>query len=419
MMTKATQIVFQNTTKAPLSGGHNLEDKKMENRYDYYYGQEAEQFRYYQIPKELLDNPEFSSLSLDSKLLYAVLRDRMQLSRANSWVDKSQRIYIIFSIESISQTLRICAEKAIRHLKELENFGLVEKKRRGQGRDSLLYVKNFASNNHSDKGDPEKETNNQEKYDSTPLSSTELTASCQISDISRAAKTEFKKSENPNSRNRQNRTLEFGEAEPNDLKENNTKRSEPNESIHSFNLSTDYAGPTDRVNERRPIITLGLNERLSSEDQRYLENTIDKYDGIPWTMVNNPDLMKKMMMYIGCWKEMYLDERDHDSVTIHRVAIECLAEMALEQSPWSCKGSMITYKPVIERINCTLQEAKGQLLYELIDRVVDKYRDASLENYIQNPKQYLKAIIWEELYAAKLEIDSYYRKRIHDDFGYA
>ena len=156
----------------------------MENRYDYYYGQEAEQFRYYQIPKELLDNPEFSSLSLDSKLLYAVLRDRMQLSRANSWVDKSQRIYIIFSIESISQTLRICAEKAIRHLKELENFGLVEKKRRGQGRDSLLYVKNFASNNHSDKGDPEKETNNQEKYDSTPLSSTELTASCQISDIS-------------------------------------------------------------------------------------------------------------------------------------------------------------------------------------------------------------------------------------------
>ena len=39
--------------------------------------------------------------------------------------------------------------------------------------------------------------------------------------------------------------------------------------------------------------------------------------------------------------------------------------------------------------------------------------------YIQNPKQYLKAIIWEELYAAKLESDSYYRKRIHDDFGYA
>ncbi len=39
----------------------------MENRYDYYYGKDAEQFRYNQIPKELLDNPEFSSLTDSSR----------------------------------------------------------------------------------------------------------------------------------------------------------------------------------------------------------------------------------------------------------------------------------------------------------------------------------------------------------------
>ncbi len=67
----------------------------MENRFDYYYGNEADQFRYYQIPKELLDNSAFSSLSLDVKILYAVLRDRMQLSKANSWIDEKQRVYSI------------------------------------------------------------------------------------------------------------------------------------------------------------------------------------------------------------------------------------------------------------------------------------------------------------------------------------
>ena len=391
----------------------------MENQYDYYYGKEAEQFRFYQIPKELIESSEFSTLSLDSKLLYSVLRDRMQLSRANSWIDKDQRVYIIFSIESISDTLGICAEKAIKHLKELENFGLVEKKRRGQGKESLLYIKNFASNNYSDKGEPEREPDDQKKYNSSPLPATEKTTACQSNDTSEVADSELKKSETPNSRNRRIRTLEFGETEPNDIKENNTKRNEPEESIHSFNHSTITAGSTERLNEIRPIIALGPNESLSSGDRCYLENILEQNHGIPWGMVNNPDLMKKMMMYIGCWKEMYLDERSQKSATVHRVIIECLAEMALERSPWSCKGSMITYKPMIERVNCTLQETQGQHLYELIDRVVDKYLNACLESYIQNPKQYLKAIIWEELYAAKLESDSYYRKRIHDDFGYA
>ena len=112
----------------------------MESRFDYYYGNETEQFRYYQIPKELLDNPSFSSLSLDAKILYAVLRDRMQLSKANSWIDEKQRVYIIYSIESIAQKLGIGTDKSIHLLKELEQFGLVEKKRRGQGMNSLLYI---------------------------------------------------------------------------------------------------------------------------------------------------------------------------------------------------------------------------------------------------------------------------------------
>jgi len=35
--------------------------------------------------------------------------------------------------------------KAIKLLRELEKFGLIERKRRGQGKPSLVYVKNFSA----------------------------------------------------------------------------------------------------------------------------------------------------------------------------------------------------------------------------------------------------------------------------------
>ena len=31
----------------------------MEKKYDYFYGAEADQFTFYRIPKELMQNPEF------------------------------------------------------------------------------------------------------------------------------------------------------------------------------------------------------------------------------------------------------------------------------------------------------------------------------------------------------------------------
>ena len=45
--------------------------------YDYYYGQQSEQFSFYRIPKALFDNDEFDDLSTDAKLLYGIMLDRM------------------------------------------------------------------------------------------------------------------------------------------------------------------------------------------------------------------------------------------------------------------------------------------------------------------------------------------------------
>jgi hypothetical protein len=113
--------------------------------FDYYTGAQAEQFSFIRIPKLLLLHETFSPLSIQAKLLYAVLLDRMSLSVKNHWVDSKNRAYIIYPVEEIVQDLGFTRKKAMDVLAELETFGLVTKKRRGRGLPNYLYVMDFLS----------------------------------------------------------------------------------------------------------------------------------------------------------------------------------------------------------------------------------------------------------------------------------
>jgi len=111
---------------------------------DYFYGQAGELFSFFRIPKALFQEQRFQNLSTDAKTLYGILLDRMSLSVKNEWFDKKGRVFIIFTIEDVKRTLRCADNKATRLLRELEKFGLIERKRRGQGKPCLVYVKNFS-----------------------------------------------------------------------------------------------------------------------------------------------------------------------------------------------------------------------------------------------------------------------------------
>ena len=112
---------------------------------DYFYGQAGELFSFFRIPKALFQEQRFQNLSTDAKTLYGILLDRMSLSVKNEWFDKKGRVFIIFTIEDVKRTLRCADNKATRLLRELEGFGLIERKRRGQGKPCLVYVKNFSA----------------------------------------------------------------------------------------------------------------------------------------------------------------------------------------------------------------------------------------------------------------------------------
>ena len=112
---------------------------------DYFYGQAGELFSFFRIPKALFQEQRFQDLSTDAKTLYGILLDRMSLSVKNEWFDKKGRVFIIFTIEDVKRTLRCADNKATRLLRELEKIGLIERKRRGQGKPCLVYVKNFSA----------------------------------------------------------------------------------------------------------------------------------------------------------------------------------------------------------------------------------------------------------------------------------
>ena len=86
----------------------------------YYYGYESEQFSFYRIPKLLFTDSRFANLSTDAKLLYGILLDRMSLSMKNGWHDEQGRVYIIFTLEDVTETLGYRTEKAIKLFHELD-----------------------------------------------------------------------------------------------------------------------------------------------------------------------------------------------------------------------------------------------------------------------------------------------------------
>ena len=73
--------------------------------FDYFYGEQSEQFTFYRVPKVLFTNPCFKNISTDSKILYGLMLDRMSLSQKNGWFDEKNRVYIIFTIESLMEKL--------------------------------------------------------------------------------------------------------------------------------------------------------------------------------------------------------------------------------------------------------------------------------------------------------------------------
>ena len=133
--------------------------------FDYFYGRGTEQYAFYQVPKILITDDQFADITTDAKLLYSLMLDRSSLSAKNGWLDKEGKGYIFYTLEQIMTDMHCANQKATKLLKELETKGLIERKKRGQGKVTRIYVRDFATGLHGD-GNGERQIETHENHDS-------------------------------------------------------------------------------------------------------------------------------------------------------------------------------------------------------------------------------------------------------------
>lgn len=213
----------------------------MNIKFSYYYGKEADQYSFFKIPKILYTDSIFKTLSSDAKVLYAILLDRMSLSMKNGWLDEENKVFIIFTIDEIEETMNIGRNKAINIMKEIQDFGLIEKKRRGLGKPNIIYVKSFLVETKEENRTAEEET------------SEDRSLNVKFQEVSKANLQKFEKQ---TSRNLENK--------PQEVSKTNCNKTNTNKTEYS---NTDF----NHTSPRSPSKTSGINHQ---EQDPEVEETI-------------------------------------------------------------------------------------------------------------------------------------------------
>lgn len=240
---------------------------------DYYYGSEAEQYSFYRIPKALLTDPRYKSVSIEAKVLYGLLLDRMGLSVKNGWMDSSNRVYIYFTQEDAMALMSCGKDKATKLFRELDQggIGLIERKKQGQGRPTRIYVKNFIlppdpSQSQPEQAPPPCGPQTAENQQSRPLDSTALLTA-----------------EIPQSAPLETRGLDGGFSAPNKTEKNKTDLNDTDPSIFPPTpLSPVRARPKngmrmDEMDRYRELIKENIDYDLLLTEHPYDEETLEGY----------------------------------------------------------------------------------------------------------------------------------------------
>lgn len=101
---------------------------------------ETLQHSYYQMPQELFENKKYKKLSIEAKVIYAFLLNRMNLSRINKWINDKGEIYLIYTRKEIQSKLNLSDKPVTRAFKELRETNLIKEEKQGFWKPNLIYI---------------------------------------------------------------------------------------------------------------------------------------------------------------------------------------------------------------------------------------------------------------------------------------
>jgi len=106
-----------------------------------YKREDVEQERFYRVPKEFIEDDFFrENLDNNMKMMYALLRDRYELSIKNNWFDSNNQVFCIYSRNNLVWDLNISKNTVSKCIKKLTELNLMKEIRYGQGKSNHMYI---------------------------------------------------------------------------------------------------------------------------------------------------------------------------------------------------------------------------------------------------------------------------------------
>ena len=351
--------------------------------FEYYYGKQADQYNFIKVPKLLVHDDAFTELSVDAKMLYGLLLDRMNLSMKNGWLDEQNRVYIIYQIKDIMSDMNMARATAVKYLQELVDFGLVEKKKRGLGLPNILYVKSFlVEKNNLDQEKVLEETG--ENMPETPINTQKFknyTLRSSKNEIKEVQKLNFKEFNNYTSVSSKVELQEVQELNPSNTNINNTKLSnnkilsnhitdEKNSDCNDYANEEQYSKFIERIND-------GIGKE-KSEYEQYM------------------DFIKKQIEY-----DCLIERHPYHKEQIDGI-VELIAETAVSNNDYIIVASNKFPKEVVKSKLLKLTFTHIEYVLECLSK-----NTTDVKNY----KKYLLA----SLFNAPSTIQGYYASRVNYD----
>lgn len=127
---------------------------------------EARLSRFYQVPQELIEGSRYKGLNSDARITYAVLFDRLMLSKKNNWVNEKGEIYLLFEQGKLGKLVGVSERTMRRVLEMLEDYRLIKREKQELGAPDKIYISHMELDGEAPKKEPQpkkKATPNKEK----------------------------------------------------------------------------------------------------------------------------------------------------------------------------------------------------------------------------------------------------------------
>ena len=372
--------------------------------FDYFYGNEAEQYQFLKIPQLLFTDDKFKKLSSDAKVLYGLLLDRSGLSKNNDrFQDENGRTFIYFTYNTAMEMLNCAKEKSSKVFKELDDIGLIERKRQGLGKPTKIYVKHFNRILSSNTAD--------------------------TTELQEVRKLNFKKFENRTPRSSEIELQEVRKSNTNQTNINHTdfNQTDISQTVSMTGSFTDKENhsktrPTDRHKQKN------LNEIVSDIGYKgdiFHAEILNDGTGLSDTMVNNlkecqipkeyrkdKKALKSALDIFVQWNYAYNGFKEQSDKDLYKLIVDTLFGFMCSENT-KFKNETVSYSAVYDSVNRKIHE-HGELHSWLV-MAMSEWNTVKAKVDIKNPTAYMKMCIWNWLNSDELEMKENYENAAFSD----